>query len=117
MKDNATPIELLFEKAEDLGKTSIELLKLNAIDKTADVVSSLAVQLAQCMVVALFTLVINIGIALWIGELLGRTYYGFFIVAGFYAIACIVLYYFGQQWIKAPLNNSIIARLLKKNKS
>src|ERR1044071_1049495 len=100
MNDTATPIELLFEKAEDYGKTSIELLKLNAIDKTADVVSSLAVQMATFMVVALFTLVVNIGLALWIGDLLGKTYYGFFIVAGFYAIACALLYFFGQQWIK-----------------
>jgi hypothetical protein len=117
MKNNATPIELLFEKAEDYGKTSIDLLKLNAIDKTADVVSSLAVQMATFLVVALFTLVVNIGLALWLGDLLGKAYYGFFIVAGFYAIACIILYYFGQQWIKVPLNNSIIARLLIKNKS
>jgi hypothetical protein len=117
MNDKPTPIELLFEKAEDYGKTSIELLKLNAIDKTADIVSSLAVQLAQIMVVALFTLVINIGIALWIGELLNKTYYGFFIVAGFYAAAGLILHFFGQRWIKIPLNNSIIIRLLKKNKS
>jgi hypothetical protein len=117
MNDKATPIELLFEKAEDYSKTSIELLKLNTIDKTADVVSSLAVQVAQVMVVALFTLVINIGIALWVGEMLGKAYYGFFIVAGFYAITCIILYFFGQRWIKVPLNNSIIARLVKKHKS
>jgi hypothetical protein len=116
MNDN-TPIELLFEKAEVYGKTSIELLKLNAIDKTADVVSSLAVQMATFLVVALFTLVINIGLALWLGDLLGKIYYGFFVVAGFYAAAAIIIYFFGQQWIKVPLNNSIVARLLKKNQS
>src|SRR3954464_4707448 len=100
MNDNATPIELLFEKAEDYGKTSIELLKLNAIDKTADVVSSLTVQLAQCLVVALFTLVINIGIALWIGELLGKIYYGFFIVAGVFFVVFLLLFFFLERWVK-----------------
>ena len=117
MNNNATPIELLFEKAEDYGKTSIDLMKLNAIDKTADAVSSLAVQMATFLVVALFTLVVNIGLALWLGDLLGKTYYGFFIVASFYAAAAIIIYFFGQQWIKVPLNNSIIARLIKKNES
>ena len=114
MNDNATPIEMLFEKAEDYSKTTIELLKLKAVDKSADVVSSLAAQLAIFIVAALFTLIINIGIALWIGELLGKSYFGFFIVAGFYALVAIMLYTFRNQWIKSPLMNSIIIQLLKQ---
>ena len=82
MNDNQTPIEALFEKAEDYSKTTLELFKLNAIDKTAEIVSSLAVRLAILLAVVLFVLVLNIGVALWIGELLGKTYYGFFVVAG-----------------------------------
>jgi phosphoglycerol transferase MdoB-like AlkP superfamily enzyme len=113
MSDNATPIEMLFEKSEDYSKTTIELLKLNAIDKSADVISSLAAQLTIFIVAALFTLIINIGIALWIGELVGKSYFGFFIVAGFYALVAILLYAFRNQWIKSPLMNSIIIQLLK----
>ncbi len=116
MNNNATPIETLFEKAGDYSKTTIELLKLNAIDKSADVVSTLAVQLVIFIVVALFTLVINFGVALWIGELLGKSYYGFFVVAAFYFLVAIIVYSFRNQWIKSPLNNSIIAQLLNKNR-
>ena len=54
MNENATPIEILFEKAEEYSKTTIELFKLNAIDKSAEVVSSLAVRLVIFIVVALF---------------------------------------------------------------
>jgi hypothetical protein len=39
MENNASSIEMLL-KSEDYTKTTIELAKLNAIDKTADVVSS-----------------------------------------------------------------------------
>jgi phosphoglycerol transferase MdoB-like AlkP superfamily enzyme len=114
MNNNTAPIEMLFEKAEVYTKTTMELLKLQAIDKSADVVSSLAVRLAIFMVVVLFTLIINIGIALWIGELLGKSYYGFFIVAGFCVLIAILLYSFRNQWIKEPLSNSIITKLLKQ---
>src|SRR3954462_12062978 len=106
MNNAATPIESLFSKAEDYSRTTLELFKLNAIDKSADVVSSLAAQLAIFMAVALFTLVINIGVALWIGELLGKGYYGFFVVSGFYAFIAMLLYTFRHQWIKTPLSNS-----------
>ena len=114
MNNNTTPIESLIEKAEDYGKTTVELFKLNAIDKSAEVVSTLAAQLAIFMAVVLFTLTINIGIALWLGELLGKTYYGFFIVGGFYTILALLLHIYKEQWIKIPVSNSIINNILKQ---
>jgi hypothetical protein len=113
MNNNATPIESLFTKAEEYSRTTVELLKLKAIDKSADITSSLAVQLAVFTVVALLTLVINIGGALWIGEMLGKSYYGFFVIAGLYVLLGILLYVFRNQWIKTPLSNSIITYLQK----
>lgn len=114
MDDNATPIESLFEKAEEYSKTSIELFKLNVVDKSAEVVSSLAVRLVIFIVVALFVLILNIGLALWIGELLGKTYYGFFVISGCYALIALVIHLFRHQWIKYPISNYIITQMLKQ---
>jgi hypothetical protein len=114
MNDNATPIKTLLEKAEDYGKTTMELLKLTAIDKSAAIVSSLAAQLVVVIVVALFILTITIGIALWIGEALGKSYYGFFVIAGGYALIATLLYIFRRQWIKTPVSNAIISQMLQK---
>jgi hypothetical protein len=114
MNNNPTPIELLFEKAENFGKTTIELTKLNVIDKSAEVVSSLATQLALAIIVAMFVLTVNVGIALWLGELLGKSYYGFFVVAGFHSFIAIFLYVFRNQWIKEPISNTIISKMLKE---
>jgi len=114
MTNIATPIETLFEKAEAYGKTSMELFRLNSIDKSADVVSSLAVRFAICMVGALFTLIINIGMAMWLGELLGKPYYGFFVVAIFYALLMGLLFIFRREWIKTPISNSIITQMTKQ---
>ena len=62
MKSIATPIELLFDRVEDYSKTTLELFKLKAIDKSADVVSSLVSRLTILLVVALFIIIINIGV-------------------------------------------------------
>jgi hypothetical protein len=115
MNTEATPIETLFERAEEYSKTTIELLKLNAVEKTTDIVSSIAVALATMVAALLFTLMINIGIALWIGKLLGGAHYGFFIVAGFYGLAAVLVQLFQVPWIKIPISNSIISQMLKKN--
>lgn len=112
MSNNATAIETLFEKAGDYGKVSMELFKLQAIDKSAEVLSALASKLVVTIVVALFTLSINIGLALWIGELLGKVYYGFFIVAGFYAVIATLCYIFRRQWIKDPVSTTIIRKMM-----
>jgi len=112
MENHPGSMEALAECAEQYGKTSIELYRLKAIDKSADVVSSLAAKLAVIVFFTLFFLILNIGIALWIGDLLGKTYFGFFIVAGFYAFVGVILYGFRNKWIKTPVRNSIITQAL-----
>ncbi len=113
MNNIATPIESLFEKVEDYGRTSIELFKLNTIDKSADLVSSLATKTVIFIFVAMFILSINIGLALWLGEVLGKSYYGFFVVGGIYALIAIPVYVFRHQWIKEPVNNAVITKMMQ----
>jgi len=113
MTDTVTAIETLFEKAQDYGKTSLGLLKLQTISKTSDVTSTLASWLFIFMVVTISVLIINIGIALWISDQLESTWSGFFIVGIFYALIALVLFIFRHQWIKDPIQNSIISKLQK----
>jgi hypothetical protein len=113
MTDNTTPIATLFERAEDYGKTTLKLFELNAIDKSADVLSSLVSRLAVITTVVFSVLIISIGAALWLGKLLGDAFYGFFIVGSFYALLAILLQVFRHQWLKYPVSNSIIKQMLK----
>lgn len=114
MTDNATPIATLFEHAEDYGKTRLKLFKLNAIDKSADVVSSLVSRVAVLIMVALSIIIISIGASIWIGKKLGDSFYGFLIIGGFYAFVALLLHVFRHQWIKYPISNSIIRQMLKE---
>ena len=113
MEDQPSLIESLIEKGEQYGKTTIELLKLKTLDKSADVASTLISWAVVIVFTVLFFLILNIGVALWIGELLGKSYYGFFTVSGFYALLTIVFGIFRKQFIKRPLNNSIITQVLE----
>lgn len=114
MENTATNFDLLYEKAKKYTETSIELLKLNAIDKTADVSSSIVSRVAVVMVVAMFTLFLNVGISLYIGKLLNEYYLGFLIVSAFYLLLAIILYSFKDALIKTPIANLIIRKLMKK---
>lgn len=109
----AKSIDVLYEKAKKYTETSAELLALNAVDKTADVLSSLTVIVLLVIAVAMFTVFINVGLSLFIGSMLNQYYLGFFIVSGFYLLLAIVLYMFKDRFIKTPVANLIIAKLLK----
>jgi hypothetical protein len=113
METPTSIIETLFEKAEAYSKTSFELGKLKSVETTSTVVTYLVSRLSVIIMVSLFALVLNIGIALWLGEMLGAYYFGFFIVAGFYLIAGIVLHFFLHSWIKKPLSDLIITQALQ----
>lgn len=113
MEDKESPLETLIERTENFSKTTVKLFKLKAIDKTSEIASDSAVWLIIIILATMFFMILNIGIALWIGELLGKSWYGFFILAGVYALLAIIVLIFSNRWIRKPLRNSIIDKLNK----
>jgi len=113
MEDQKNIFESLLESTVDYSKTGYELLKLKALDKTSNVVSSLISHYAVLILFASFMLFITIGLALWLGEILGKIYFGFFVVAVFYGITGIVIHFFLHETLKRIVGDYIIKKVLK----
>lgn len=114
MENNEAPaLDKLFEKAGDYLETRMELVKLKTTQTTSDIVSSLISKAAVLLFIIIFLIMINIGLAMLIGEALGKTYYGFFIVALFYALVGLIVHIFRHQWIKSPLSDKIIKKMTR----
>lgn len=113
MEDNAKLIETLLERSFDYGKTSFELIKLKALDKTSDAASSLIPHSIVLILIGIFMLFLNLGLALWLGEILGRTFLGFLVVSAFYGIAGLIVHFFLHKWIKRNVSNYIIKHVSK----
>ena len=113
MEDNAKLLESLLERVAEYSKTSYELVKLKALDKTSDVVSTLIPHYVVFVIILSFMLFFNLGLAFWLGEILGRTCFGFFVIGVFYCITGIVCYFFMHKWLKKVVCNYIIKQLLK----
>lgn len=113
METPSSIFETLFEKIQALGLTTYELSKLKALEKITIVSTSLVSRLFVVLVFFIFALILSFGIALYLGEITGEVYYGFFIVAAFYLVAGIVFYFFLHKWIRKPLSNSIISQALQ----
>jgi len=113
MEDKTSPVEVLLERTQTYAKTSIELFKLKATDKFAELASNLASNFVVVVILVLFFINLNIGIALLVGDLLGKAWLGFVFISGVYACIGLILYLFRNKWIKNPIRNSIIEQLLK----
>ena len=106
-------IESLFEKTVDYGKTSFLLVKLRTLNKTSDVVSSLLAHTVVLIFALLFMLFLSLGMAIWVGEILGNTFYGFFVVAAFYGLTGIFIHLFLHKRIKKLVSDRFIEQMLK----
>jgi hypothetical protein len=113
MEDTTKLIESLLEKTVEYGKTTFELAKLKALDKASDVVSTIIPHTVVFVLIVSFMLFFNLGLAFWLGEILGNIYFGFFVVAAFYGISAIVLHFFMHKWLKKHIGNYFIKQLLK----
>ena len=115
MENTLSPLEKVIEKLEAYSKTSLTLYKYNALYTSADMFSVLAAKLVITLIITVSLLFASIGLALWIGEIIGQVYYGFFIVALAGILLAFLFYIFQNRWIKLPTSNFIISKILKKN--
>ena len=112
MENNTNMIESLVEQAFDYGKLSLELAKLKAVDKSANILSSALAQVVIYFFVFTFLLFLNLGLALWFGELFGKNYYGFLVFAAIYGLTAVIVRVFFYQRIKNCVCNGLIKRML-----
>jgi hypothetical protein len=105
-------IESLFERVASFWKTTFNLSKLKALRISIPVVTTLLSWLIVILMISMFALIFNIGIAIWLGDLLGNAYYGYFVVGAFYLIVGIVFYFFLYKWVKKFVFHYIIKKTL-----
>ena len=113
--DSDTPmvkVDTLYTKVEDLIKSSIALTTLKLKARMALFMSTFAISLIVIAVVILIVLFLNIGLALWVGEMLGKSYLGFFMIGFVYFISMIIFRLFFYKMLKAKVSNLVIQNIM-----
>ena len=90
-------------------------MKLQAVNKTSEVTSSLVANIIIVMLGIMTVMLLNMGLAYYLGTVLGGIHYGFFIVGGFYLLAALVLYAFRKDLLKTPVQDKMIRKMLHSN--
>ena len=112
MENKPTNIEELFQKIRDYADVRLDLLKLKSINKVSGFMSFIITTLILIIFICAVLICITIGAALLIGESVGKTSYGFFIVGGIYLIVGIVFYSLRGKIIRTKISNKLIKELI-----
>jgi hypothetical protein len=108
--DNIGP---LFQRIEQYSNTRLEILKYKTIEKMSYLLSGYISRFVLLTTVLVFVLTLNVGVSLWLGELIGKIYYGFLVVAAIYGVLVVVLLLTHPR-LKNRINDTIISQLLHK---
>jgi hypothetical protein len=84
------------------------LIILKALDKVSESVSSFVPHSFVFAFIALLMLFLKLELALWLGDILGKLFYGFFVVAAFYFITGFAVNFFIYKWLKRLVSDYFI---------
>lgn len=113
MKEKVEIVEELIEKGREYAKTNLELYKLKAIDKISDMFSSIAAGVTLAVLALFFIAMLTTGLALYLGELLGKPHHGFFAMAGLFFLLAVIVIIFRKVLVVRFFNNYIINQIFK----
>ena len=113
MEDQQQDIDILLSDAGDFIETRTNLWKLKAVESLVDVSGELVSGMGMIVISSFVVIIFSIGLALLIGDWLGKSFYGFFIMGGLYGIAALVIYARRGRWLKDPFSNMLIRKILK----
>ena len=105
----------VINKIEDYTNSSIEILKLKAIKKTAFFTSLLEYRLLQITTFLFMLVFISIALSFWLGDIFENIEIGFLIVGGFY-FSLMILFFMLRNTIKKSINDKVIYQLLNEKK-
>jgi uncharacterized membrane protein len=101
-------MEELFLKLKEYADVRLDLFRLKSTNKIAALMSFLISIVFFIIFFGMVLACLTVGLALLLGELLGKTYLGFFATAGLYIIVGIILYAKKDKFVKKPITDKII---------
>jgi hypothetical protein len=113
MDEKENILSSLWDSVEEYSKTNIELIKLKGLDKASDIAAAAISRITAIIAYFTFLLMASLGVAFWLGAVLGRIWYGFFVVAAFYGLLGLLAYFFLHKGLKRVFADMIIHQTLK----
>lgn len=117
MKDTDALLERTGETIEYLkiyAQQQVDIIKLDTVEKSSKVISSMITGLVLGMMALLVLLFLTVAGALFLGQLLSNFALGFLIVGLIFLVIAVVLYSFRRSIITSPVVSYFIAKIYEE---
>lgn len=108
-------VEHLVEHLKEYLNTRISLAKLEIAERISRVIAWAAAAVLVFFVLLIFIVFLSLSAAHGIGDALGKPYLGFLIVAGFYLLVALLVWWRKERLLRIPLMNAIVRQLFPEN--
>ncbi|HEY0092477.1 MAG TPA: hypothetical protein VGB43_08325 [Flavobacterium sp.] len=106
-------IKQLYEHVETYARSTFELYRLKAIKSFAETFASVSTGIVLGLIFSMILLFASIGLALYLGAVFGGWHYGFFSVAGVYALFALIIYIYRVKCLKEKITDYILKEIFK----
>ena len=107
-------LEALTDSLKEYADTNYELIKLEVIDHSSDIISGLISALIVGVMLVLFLLFGSFYLSYYLSDLLDINYIGFAIVGGFYLFLALLFHFNKKKLIENRVCNNFIKRKMAK---
>jgi hypothetical protein len=107
-------IDVLTDSLKEYVDTNYELIKLQVIDHTSDIISAVIGILIVVVLSVLALLFGSLYVAYYLNDLIGIDNIGFAVVGGFYLLVAIIFHFNKRKLIENRVCNSFIKRKMAK---
>lgn len=108
-------LEALFEKVDAYIRLNIEIIRLKAVSLIAKSLSAMLYRLLLVVAFFLFFMLLNIGIAQYLGEKMESPYLGFLSLSGFYLLLMGLLFLVRKRLGKNTISQTLIDQFTKED--
>ncbi|HCS19982.1 MAG TPA: hypothetical protein DIW47_05370 [Bacteroidetes bacterium] len=105
-------LDVLDDRFKAYLSTSIQLVKLEAIERSSVLVASLFSRLIILVPALIALIFLSIGASFFLAQYVGRYDLGFGIVAGFYVLVTLFLILGRRNITEKPLRNAILNKMM-----
>lgn len=104
-------IKSAYEYTEEYVRTKYNLYQLKTIKKSIDLTSYLTAKIFYLVLLCFSFLFLAIGLSLYLGELIGKPYAGFFVLSCVIFIFSVVFSFFGYRSIRRIISKILIHKV------
>jgi ABC-type multidrug transport system fused ATPase/permease subunit len=109
--EESKEIDHFIQHVKEYSENGLDLLALEFEEKFSEIISSIAFSVLIGFFSILILFFLTVGIAWWLGKITGSIPLGFFLVAGFYFVLSLAIYFFKERLILSPIINFFMRKI------